>query len=36
MVFTTTLLLIAIVAFLNVAAVYFRSRLRRRFVLTQF
>ena len=36
MVFTTTLLLIAIVAFLNIAAVYFRSRLRRRFVLTQF
>ena len=36
MVFTTTLLLIAIIAFLNFAAVYFRSRLRRRFVLTQF
>jgi phosphate transport system permease protein len=36
MVFTTTLLLIAIVASLNIAAVYFRARLRRRFVLTQF
>jgi phosphate transport system permease protein len=36
MVFTTTLLLIAIVAFLNIAAVYLRTRLRRRFVLTQF
>ena len=36
MVFTTTLLLIAIVASLNIAAVYLRARLRRRFVLTQF
>ncbi len=36
MVFTTTLLLIAIVAVLNIAAVNLRSRLRRRFVLTQF
>jgi phosphate transport system permease protein len=36
MVFTATLLLIAIVAFLNIAAVYLRSRLRRKFVLTQF
>jgi phosphate transport system permease protein len=36
MVFTMTLLLIAIVASLNIAAVYLRSRLRRRFVLTQF
>lgn len=36
MVFTTTLLLISIVAFLNIAAVYLRSRLRRRFVTTQF
>jgi phosphate transport system permease protein len=32
MVFTTTLLLIVIVAGLNVAAVWIRSRLRRRFV----
>jgi phosphate transport system permease protein len=32
MVFTTTLLLITIVAMLNVAAVWLRSRLRRRFV----
>ena len=36
MVFTTTLLLIAIVASLNVAAVYMRSQLRRRFAHTQF
>ncbi|HEY2881207.1 MAG TPA: phosphate ABC transporter permease PstA [Pirellulales bacterium] len=36
MVFTATLLLIAIVAALNVAAVYLRTRLRRRFVLNQF
>ena len=36
MVFTATLLLIAIVAFLNIAAVYLRSRLRRKFALTQF
>ncbi len=36
MVFTTTLLLIAIVGALNIAAVYFRARLRRRFVFTQF
>ena len=36
MVFTTTLLLIAIVASLNVAAVYLRSRLRRRFSAGQF
>ena len=32
MVFTTTLLLIVIVASLNIAAVWIRSRLRRRFV----
>jgi phosphate transport system permease protein len=36
MVFTMTLLLIAIVAFLSIAAVYLRSRLRRRFVMAQF
>jgi phosphate transport system permease protein len=32
MVFTTTLLLIAIIAFLNISAVWLRTRLRRRFV----
>jgi hypothetical protein len=32
MVYTTTLLLVAIVATLNVAAVWLRSRLRRKFV----
>ncbi len=32
MVFTTTLLLIAIIAALNISAVWIRSRLRRRFV----
>jgi phosphate transport system permease protein len=32
MVFTTTLLLIAIIALLNVAAVWLRTRLRRRFI----
>ena len=31
MVFTTTLLLIAIIIFLNLAAIYLRGRLRRRF-----
>ena len=36
MVFTTTLLLIAIVATLNVAAILLRSRLRRRFVSDKF
>lgn len=36
MVFTTTLLLITIIAALNVAAVAIRSRLRRKFVTTQF
>lgn len=36
MVFTTTLLLIAIVAVLNVAAVALRKRLRRRFLVSQF
>lgn len=36
MVFTTTLLLIFIVAALNVFAIWLRSRLRRRFVETQF
>ncbi len=36
MVFTTTLLLIAIIATLNLAAVALRSRLRRRFVGAQF
>lgn len=36
MVFTTTLLLICLVAVLNVAAVWLRARLRRRFVSDQF
>jgi phosphate transport system permease protein len=36
MVFTTTLLLIAIIAILNVSAVALRARLRRRFLGTQF
>jgi phosphate transport system permease protein len=36
MVFTTTLLLIAIIALLNLAAIRLRSHLRRRFVSTQF
>ncbi len=36
MVFTTTLLLIAIIAVLNVAAVKVRSRLSRRFATNQF
>ncbi len=36
MVFTTTLLLIAIVAALNLAAVWLRRRLRRRFQMSQF
>jgi phosphate transport system permease protein len=34
MVFTTTLLLISLVAALNLAAIWFRSRLRRRFLAT--
>jgi phosphate transport system permease protein len=36
MVFTTTLLLILIIATLNIAAVWLRGRLRRRFVTAQF
>ncbi|MBI1372615.1 MAG: ABC transporter permease subunit [Phycisphaera sp.] len=36
MVYTTTLLLILIVAVLNLAAIYLRARLRRRFVANQF
>jgi ABC-type phosphate transport system permease subunit len=36
MVFTTTLLLIAIVTFLNVTAIWLRGRLRRRFVSNHF
>ncbi|MBI5503265.1 MAG: ABC transporter permease subunit, partial [Deltaproteobacteria bacterium] len=36
MVFTTTLLLIAIIATLNLAAVWLRGRLRRRFMTSQF
>ncbi|HTQ38465.1 MAG TPA: phosphate ABC transporter permease PstA [Pirellulales bacterium] len=36
MVFTTTLLLIVMVAMLSITAVYLRSKLRKRFVLTQF
>jgi phosphate transport system permease protein len=36
MVYTTTLLLIAIIAFLNIAAVWLRGRLRRKFVTSHF
>jgi phosphate transport system permease protein len=36
MVYTTTLLLVAIIAFLNITAVYVRNRLRRRFSSSQF
>jgi len=36
MVFTTTLLLIAIIAFLNLTAIVLRGRLRRRFHSSQF
>lgn len=36
MVFTTTLLLIAIIAMLNLAAVWLRTRLRRKFLVSQF
>lgn len=36
MVFTTTLLLIAIVTFLNIAAIRLRTRLRRKFVASHF
>jgi phosphate transport system permease protein len=36
MVFTTTLLLIALVALLNLAAIWIRSRLRRKFVAAHF
>ena len=36
MVFTTTLLLIVIIALLNCAAIWLRSRLRRRFITSQF
>lgn len=36
MVFTTTLLLIVIVAFLNLFAIWLRARLRRKFVSSQF
>lgn len=36
LVFTTTLLLVAIVAFLNLAAIWLRSRLKRRFVGMKF
>jgi phosphate transport system permease protein len=36
MVFTTTLLLIAIIALLNLSAIALRSRLRRRFLASQF
>jgi hypothetical protein len=35
-VFTTTLLLIAIIALLNLSAVWLRTRLRRRFLASQF
>ena len=36
MVFTTTLLLIAIIAMLNLTAIWLRSRLRRRYKAAQF
>jgi ABC-type phosphate transport system permease subunit len=36
MVFTTALLLILIIALLNIMAVWIRSRLRRRFMSSQF
>ena len=36
MVYTTTLLLITLVALLNVTAVWLRSRLRRRYLVSQF
>jgi ABC-type phosphate transport system permease subunit len=36
MVFTTTLLLIAIIAMLNLAAIWLRARLSRRFLTTHF
>ncbi|HEX6984653.1 MAG TPA: hypothetical protein VF170_04715, partial [Planctomycetaceae bacterium] len=36
MVFTTTLLLISIVAALNVTAIWLRGRLRKRFAASQF
>jgi phosphate transport system permease protein len=36
MVYTTTLLLITVIAFLNLAAVWLRSRLRRRFLTSKF
>jgi phosphate transport system permease protein len=36
MVFTTTLLLIVIIALLNITAITLRSRLRRRFFASQF
>jgi phosphate transport system permease protein len=36
MVFTITFLLVAIIALLNVAAIWIRSRLRRKYVAQQF
>jgi phosphate transport system permease protein len=36
MVYTTTLLLVALIASLNVTAVWLRARLRKRFALGQF
>ncbi len=36
MVYTTTLLLIGIIAFLNIAAVWLRARLRRKFIASHF
>jgi phosphate transport system permease protein len=36
MVYTTTLLLITVIALLNLAAVWLRSRLRRRFLVSRF
>jgi ABC-type phosphate transport system permease subunit len=36
MVFTITFLLVAIIALLNLAAIWIRSRLRKRYVAQQF
>jgi ABC-type phosphate transport system permease subunit len=36
MVFTITLLLVALIAVLNIAAIYLRARLKRRYALQEF
>jgi ABC-type phosphate transport system permease subunit len=36
MVFTITLLLVAIIAVLNIAAIYLRSKLKQRYALQEF